>query len=286
MGDQLDVTRFGADPGNPDNLSAIQKAWDSGKVGDTVYIPPAEFWVRNDPGLQARPGVNLQIDGTLKAVPNKTQAGALLHILHTVDVTVFGSGGILGDRTQDDFNVPELTHMHAIRCEFSERINIRQISANMNRGDGIYVEGCKDTLVEFTRCQNNKRNAMSLINGERIKIQDNTMALTNGPDQMPCAGLDIEPDPPRAAQTLVDIVVQRNRLIRNKGCGIYRGFDVSANTKRIFVVQNSYDQHFKDGSGPPMRGGGTDKTAWMIYSILRWWPGYDWWGFPTEFTIS
>lgn len=282
----LSITAGGASPDKSDNTALIQTVIDTAQAGDTVWVPPGSFAVSALPGLRARSSVNMQIDGQLVAVPNQERNFSVLALLGVEHVAVVGHGSIMGERAAADATIPESTHGHGLSVVNSSDITISGIHVANCKGDGFYIENATDLLLTQTTITNSKRNALSIINGQRMRIVNNTFQFTNGPAPMPCAGIDIEPDPPPALQTLLDITITGNRFVRNKGAGVYCAFDGTAVQRRIFIVDNYFEQHYPDGFGPPIRGKPVKPLANLLYATMRWCPGYDYWAYPREYTIS
>lgn len=280
----IDITTAGASPEIADNAAIIQSIFDSAKPGDVVYVPRVSgiFFVDAQKSVRPKSGTSLQVDGVLRATPNNVDVSSVVRIEDVEDVSVFGTGSIVGERGAGDAGVPELSHGHGIDVRRSKRISITQVRTSGCKGDGVYLEGNVDVVVEGISSTGNKRNAISLISGVRNKISNSLLGFTDGPAPMPNAGLDIEPD--HQDQVLYDITVSGNKFVKNKGAGIYRAFDDNDSHSRIFVTGNDFDQHFKDGVGPPVRGH-DPWLAWLGYALFRWVPGYDWWWFKREFTV-
>lgn len=284
-----DVTRepFDASANEPsNNTAAIQKALDYADMNDTVLIPPGtDFQI--DPAISLRPrsGTSLRVDGILRALPMPTvpvQQGHVVLVSAVSDVKVCGDGQIIGERDKHAPGGGKYCHclsvVTATHVDIGDHLTLRDAWA-----DGIYLQDVERVSVEGVISTNNSRNAMSIISGSGIEVRKNTFGQTHSESPMPQAGIDIEPDLP--AQQLLDIWISENRFTRNKGAGVYIAFEPASHRRQVFVVRNVMDQHYKDGSGPPI-GGRNTVLAKFLYATCRWVPGYDYWGFKSEFTLS
>lgn len=277
----IDVRLEGALPSNPDNTDAIQRALDSAQPGDTVYIPGGIYRIDAARSLLPRAGTNLRIDGTLQALP-ATKPNVVVQLQGVSNVTVTGIGTIQGERDSHPPGGNRLGFCVAIIN--SSNINLNGLLVLRDAwADGIYVQDSQNVRVNGMRCINNARNGMSIISVQTMQVTNSVFELTNSESPMPQAGIDIEPDLP--SQYLLDISITGNQFIKNKGAGCYIAFSPQANRARIFVVKNSFDQHWKDGSGPPI-GGRNSLLCNFLFAMCRMIPGYDYWAFSEEFTVS
>ncbi len=281
----IDVTEKGASPNQPDSTDYIQKALDAASPGDTVYVPPVgDFLIDATRGVLPKSGTNFKIAGNLRAIPND-QTGYSIVTLRGIDaVSVLGPGKIIGERYAHTVTAPGRWGF-CLSMWDSSNVQV-QAGLTLTQGwaDGIYVQGCKKVTVDGVTCSDNARNGMSIIAVETMSVTNSIFAGTHSEAPYPQAGIDIEPDV--ASQSLLDISITRNQFNMNKGAGCYIGFEkAAANRTRIFVVNNQFNQHYKDGSGPPLGG----RNTWLcnlLYATCRWMPGYDYWAWPTEFTAS
>lgn len=279
----IDIVAYGASPDKPDNTDFIQKALDDAKAGDTVYVPSGVFLVDAVRSLLPRSGTKLAIDGTLRAIPNDKVISVVVNLSSVSNVVVSGSGQIVGEKAGHFGMGPNRGGM--CLAVFSSS-NVRLgggLTLREGFADGIYVQDAKNLTVDGVNCVGNARNGLSIISAEKMIVTNSLFTLTSSEAPMPQAGIDIEPDTP--AQSLLDISISGNRFVRNRGAGCYIAFSPAPNRARIFVVDNQFDQHYKDGSGPPI-GGRNSVLANLLYACCRWIPGYDYWSFPSEFTQS
>jgi hypothetical protein len=279
------VTDCGAVPETGDCTDSIQKALDAATPGDTVIVPAVgTFMVDALRGVLPRSGTVLDIQGRLKALPNDQTDSAVVNVRDVSDVTVKGSGSIIGERYEH--LVPGQLGRHGTCLQIFNSSNIKAgygLTCAKGWGDGIYVQDSKDVTVDGAICTDNSRNGMSIISAEKMLVTRSVFSLTHSVSPMPQAGIDIEPDLPQ--QSLINIVITGNQFLKNKGAGVYLAFAPSANRRQVHVINNAYDQHYKDGSGPRI-GGRNTPLCNFLFAACRWVPGYDYWGFPISFDLS
>lgn len=265
-----------------DHTDLIQQALDSAFPGDVVRIPEnAAYNIDALRSLRPRTGTHLVVDGILRALPNNKDNSHVILVDGVKDVGIGGKGKIIGERTMHTGTQgPEHSHGHGVAIFNSSNVTVTGITASACSGDGFYVQGCKAVTLNRVQSLSNKRSGLSIVAVEGMTVVGSTFGYQNGPSPMPQAGINIEPDV--AAQNLIDIYITQNQFVRNKGAGVYIAFEPSATRRKVSVFANTFDQHYKDGSGPCI-GGRNTPLCNFLYATCRWMPGYDWWGFPKEF---
>ncbi len=279
---EISIVQHGAAPSLPDNALAIQAALNAAQPGDTIVIPLGTFDVQGEQ-LQGRSGVNIRFDGWLKAIPSARQMDRLLRLEEVSDVQISGSGGLIGQRDAPmGTGAPEDMQAHNLAIYGSSRILVTGITSQNARGDNFYLQNVVSTTIQDTIGRNAMRNNLSIVGAKAVNVMDNTFETANGPEPMPQAGIDLEPDVPQ--QQMTDIVITRNRFIKNKGPGVFVAMGNTSNVHNVHVFNNDYDQHYKDGSGAPTSGINTWQCN-LGYAVLRWFPGYDYWFWPKEYAV-
>jgi hypothetical protein len=259
----------------------MQRLFDNASRGDTVVVPEGvKLEIDAVRSIRMRPGTSLRLDGVLQALTNDRDQSAVVMIEGVDNVKVSGKGMIIGDRYSHAYQGPEHSHGMGVMALHSSDVSISGISANSCLGDGFYVQSCRNVAIENVTANDSRRNGLSIIAGENIKVIASLFSNSNGPHPLPQCGIDIEPD--TADQNLSGIRISGNRFVRNKGAGCYIAFEPSATRNNVHVIGNSFDQHYKDGSGPCI-GGRNTMLCNFLYAVARWVPGYDWWAFPKEF---
>ena len=279
----FNITAFGANQNLPDNTDAVQAAMNAAKLSDTVYVPLGTFHMDATRSVRPKSGTKIKIDGSLAANPNNQVQSSVILLQGVSNVTVIGPGQIIGERATHQAPGPARAGgvLHVM-----DSTNITVAGGLIMRdawGDGLYVQDCKFVIVDGVNCQNNSRNGLSIIAVETMRVTNSIFTLTNSASPMPQAGIDIEPDLP--TQAILDLTITQNRFIKNKGAGCYIAFVQQPNRARVYVVNNTFDQHYRDGSGPPL-GGINTFLGNFLYATCRWIPGYDWWAYKSEYTLS
>jgi hypothetical protein len=292
----INVTSYGASPSSTDNTVAIQAALDAAQPGDTVLVPQiGDFWIdatRNLGGalqgaLVPHSKTTFQIDGNLKVIPSTSQFPIAIVLRNVTEVTIFGAGKIIGDR-YSPLKPNPLTgsgrHGYGIAVfEGTKDYSIMGLELREHYADGLYIQGGENGAVKYNKSIDNARNAFSLITAINLKSTGNVWGGTHSESPYPQAGIDIEPDLP-AQQPLLNISITGDTFVKNKGAGVYMAATPDATHGKITVAGNVMDQHYRDGSGPPIRGYG-DRFGWFLYNFRSIWLGYDYPGFLHEFSI-
>ncbi len=109
-------------------------------------------------------------------------------------------------------------------------VEISRLSLEDGGGDGILLEGrnnkaeyCKDILISSVTCDNNFRNAISVVSVDGLTIEDCVLKGTSGAPLGPCAGIDFEPN--TNLQRLKNIKVRKTAFQDNAWKGIQMYLD-------------------------------------------------------------
>jgi hypothetical protein len=205
--------------GSTDDTKAIQKAIDEvAGTGGTVYIPPGTYMVRATGNLRLVLGSKMTLKlsprATLKMIPTGAKAYSILRIRRAKDVTV--TGGILqGDRKEHKGRGGEWG-MGIIVGPDAERVTIANVTARHMWGDGFYVAGGEDLAFCSVTANDNRRQGLSIIKGNRILITNSVFRDTRG--TAPSAGIDLEPNKPH--ERIANVRIEHSKLIDNAGGGI------------------------------------------------------------------
>lgn len=280
----LNVLDYGVSQNSPDNTDNFQRALDATKDGDTVLVPPCDrpYLMNALRGLRPKSSTSIIINGTIKSLPNDQDHSTIFLTQGQIGVSFSGTGALIGDRSIQDA-APEISHAFGIAVFDSSNVSITDLRIFGCAGDGVYLQGNKDVIVNNVLSSGHKRNGISVISGENYRITNNVLSMMNGPKPLPGCGIDLEPDLP--SQGLVNVYVTQNKFIKNKGAGCYVAFSPAANRRNVHVVNNYFDQHYKDGSGPPM-GGLNTPLCNFFYATCRALPGYDYWFWPTSYDLA
>ncbi len=113
----------------------------------------------------------------------------------------------------------------AIWLAKSSNVEISGLTLEKSRGDGInigYISkndpgACEDIEITNVDCDDNSRNAISVISVDILTIDDCILRNTSGAVDGPCAGIKIEPE--TSSDLLKDIVVRHTTIRGNAGGG-------------------------------------------------------------------
>lgn len=132
------------------------------------------------------------------------------------------------------------------RCK---NIEITGAALKDSGGDGIYITRCKDILIKDVTCDNNLRNAISVISVDGLVIEN--CILKNSKGKKPGAGIDFEPN--KFTHRLNKIVIKNTVISGNDGYAIViqpvmlRSKDKDAEKKYIDILFE--DVTVRDGKG-------------------------------------
>ncbi|MEF3303421.1 right-handed parallel beta-helix repeat-containing protein [Paenibacillus sp. GYB003] len=223
----VDVKWFGAKgDGVADDTEAINRAIGDGGV--TVYIPQGTYLINADAtsagqlnaGIQAKNDTTIVIspNAVLKAKPTASQRYTIINVFGKSNVTIEGGGRIVGDRNEHLGTTGEWGYGIAIGG--SERVLVRDIRISDCWGDGavlgsyqVKTNVARSVTFHNVRCDNNRRQGMSIIAAQGVRIGECYFGNTNG--TAPQAGIDIEPD----SGTAVTGVVITGCLFENNAGG-------------------------------------------------------------------
>ncbi|MEV0718345.1 right-handed parallel beta-helix repeat-containing protein [Asanoa sp. NPDC050611] len=200
---------FGFDP--VDATSALTAALDSGadvvvidNVGQDWITRP--LWVnRDDVTVILEDGVTLR--GLAGGFPDTRDGIWRIHGRRNVKLIGYGATCVM--------NKPEYTGewRAIVRMGTSESITVEGLVLRGAPGDGVILgAGSKNVTIRNVVCDDNKRNAISVIYADGLLIEG--CALINTAGTLPEAGIDLEPD--TAVQLIKDVVIRDTVFAGNK----------------------------------------------------------------------
>ena len=242
-----DFPRYGASPSasaatNADAIIAAQSAnHDLFCTVAGTYAVNKNLDMRDNQSLTLSPGVVLKSAASF----NWGQTG-IINIVGRTNVTIIG-GIIDGNKSQNATGA-----VYGVRINASTNVRIfgtRCINCaddgSGGGGDGFFVEGdSADIDFNSVVSQDNVRQGMSLIQGQRIHIIGGSFLSTSGNN--PGAGIDLEPN--SLSNVLRDITITGATLASNE-----RGIIVSVGAKFVtisgcnFVNNRNYSIGIGDG---------------------------------------
>lgn len=224
----VNVKDFGAKgDGTTDDTKAFQHLIDSlaATGGGTVFVPTGNYAIDAKVSIYLKSRVDLMMQDTLtllSAIPNNSQSYKIISITDATDVRVTG-GKIVGERYQHtiaDPNHPGEWGM-GIGIYSSKKVQIDNMVIVDCWGDGIYInsngesaEPCKFIVINKVISRNNRRQGMSILKSNFVRVKNSKFLYTNGTS--PQAGIDIEPNTGTARK----ITIVNSECAYNAGHGI------------------------------------------------------------------
>jgi len=175
----------------------------------------------NDKGISipSNTTITFLTGSELRLKPSSKPGYNILHIRGVSNVTLYNPV-IIGDR---------YTHLKPTGGEWGMGIgiygsnNISIVAPKISNcwGDGIYIgtengENCKNVSIKQAVIKYNRRNGISVIGVERLRLEDSYSAFNNG--VLPMSGIDIEPNSP--SNEIKDVIIKNLRTEQNPGSGV------------------------------------------------------------------
>ncbi|BBB90528.1 MAG TPA: glycosyl hydrolase family 28-related protein [Methylomusa anaerophila] len=220
----LDVKNYGAKGnGAADDTAAIQAAIDALPAsGGVVAIPDGTYMINAIKSIKLKSNVILQMtSGTvLKAIPNNASTYAVITANSISNADIVG-GTIVGDRKEHAGTDGEWGMGISILSSYD--VVVKNTTVKDCWGDGVYL-GTGSTGAANQHCQlinviadNNRRQGITLVNGQNIQIINPQVSNTNG--KFPAAGINIEPN--IKTDIVQNITISSPYTTNNEGAGIY-----------------------------------------------------------------
>lgn len=172
----------------------------------------------NRGGIALKDNITLKLDDNtvLKAIPNEDQGYNIIRGRNVNNVKIIG-GTIQGDRNEHQ----------GVDGEWGHGINLRDCNNVYIRtkcidcwGDGIFLGGgsspTKNVVIENTISDNNRRQGLSMVYTENVKIYNSHFTNTNG--TYPEAGIDMEPS--NANESVINTSIINCNFSGNRKTGV------------------------------------------------------------------
>ena len=192
--DVVTASSFGWNP--TDATKCLQAAFDSGAKKVVVDRQASEWLVET-----VYPRSNTEIvfaDGVVvRAKPGsmKKNSDALVRFQRVTNVVFRGEGNATLLMNRADYLDPAKyqhgEHRHLLSIKRSVNLTIRDLTVAESGGDGIYVLGVENGLVENVTSVRNARQGMSIINANGLTVRNCRFNDTKG--ALPECGIDFEP---------------------------------------------------------------------------------------------
>ena len=189
--------------GVSDDTEAIQRAIDavSAAGGGIVDIPAGNYMINTlyqtgnsyeKAGLVLKSNIIVRIasGATLYAIPNGEKSYQMFSITHVDNVHIIG-GRLIGDRDNHIGNLGQTGY--GVRITDATNVVIEDLYAGEFWGDGVFLgENSKNITIYKVICDHNRRQGMSIVGGQNVKILESEFKRSDGTP--PKSGIDIEPE--------------------------------------------------------------------------------------------
>ena len=225
--------------GRTNDTEALRRAIDemSGK-GGTVFIPDGTYMIDavgdKRVMLKSRMTLKLSAGATLRVIPNAEKHYQLLSISKVSNVAVIG-GTLEGDRN-DHLGTGGEWGFGLMIANGAENVTVSGTKSKNMWGDGFYIETASNVALCGVIADRNRRQGLSIIDGQDISIVGSTFSNTQGTD--PSAGIDMEPDKP--TQKITRVSIQRSKFLNNHGPGILVHAQKSTQNVTDISITNNY----------------------------------------------
>lgn len=219
--DYIKVSELGFNPS--DSTQFLQEALDSGKkkvivdrqASDwiteplTVHGSDMEIVLEDGVVIRALPGAFQDENSTLLTISGRSR-----------NVTIRGEGKVRLVMNKRDYQQKSKGYessewRHALRLHGTGTV-VSNLTLSSSGGDGIYVNGCRNTLVTDLVCDDHNRQGISVISCVGFTARNCRFSGTSG--AAPECGLDIEPNHP--TDVLKDILFENCVFDGNAQSGI------------------------------------------------------------------
>lgn len=247
--------------GAANDTDAIQKAVNAvAGTGGTVHIPSGTYMINavaTSPGYGIRLGshMTLRLDpgAVLKAQANASAGYIVLLASGVSSVNIVGGGTIQGDLPTHAGTSGEGGYCLQV-SNGASNIVVADITARDGWGDGFYVAGASNLLFCNVTADHNRRQGMSIVDGNHVTIQKSTFTRTMGfldSNGAPVCGMGLDIEPNRG-QTVSDVSITGCAFSDNLGGGISSGLS-QANGGAAFTHDIVIDGNRVTGNGSTSR---------------------------------
>lgn len=231
--------------GVTNDTKAVQKCLDAAAgTGGTALISAGTYMIDaasnngiGGRGLFPRNNSTLYLDSgaILKAIPNSSESYEVVMCLNLKNLRITGPGTIEGERSKHTGTGGEWGM--GLRIQDSDTITVDKITIKECWGDGIYINNSKNVTVNGgVVCDHNRRQGMSIISGDNIKV--NKCSFLNTEGTLPECGIDVEPN---EGDTVKNVTISECICTGNHGAGIAACVPqaVNATTTNIIIELNT-----------------------------------------------
>ncbi len=205
-------------------------------VGSDWIIQPSRFFDISNRVIIFQPGVNL----VAKAGAFTDENACLFSLIRCTNMNVIGYD-VVFKMQKAEYTSGEFRHTIALnRCK---QIAVYGIYCKDSGGDGMFIGGnfpgtfnyCEDIIVKDCIFENHRRQGMSIISAQNLKVSNCKFINTIG--TLPEYGVDLEPD--AQDERMVNVVFSECAFSGNNGSGVGLAFlNLDSNSLPISVTFN------------------------------------------------
>lgn len=184
------------------------------KLEKGIYVIDTEFIDGYQKGIILQSNINLDLNGSIiKMLTNTETNYGIISIFECKKVSVF-NGTLIGEKNEHVF-IGKTTHEWGMGVDIrgSQSISIYNLEVYNTTGDAVYMNDiknilCSDINVYNCNLHDCRRNGISVIAGNRVKIFNNEIHHIGG--TIPQCGMDLEKN--REHQIIKDIYIYENKF--------------------------------------------------------------------------
>ena len=153
------------------------------------------------------------LNGTITLTPNSLERYAIMGLYDKSNITITGSGSIIGDRVGHTYNPSSSTHEwgYGLYVRGCKNVHVSGITTQDCTGDGIMIGTDSENItIDGIYSSNNRRQGITVGASRGVVVRNCILENTQG--TAPSAGVDIEHD---ENQTIYDVLVENNLFIDN-----------------------------------------------------------------------
>ena len=212
---------------------------------NTIIIEKGDYQVSatssNETVIDVKNNTDVILNGTITLIPNNLINARIIRCFIVKNISISGSGSIVGDKMSHTGTTGEWGHGISITggCQ---NITIKGITIKNCWGDGIAIDDAgthkepnKNITIENFTIDNCRRQGISIISAEKCIIKNGFINNISG--TAPYLGIDIEPNKDGYCKDISIIGVTIDSLL-GIGCHTYTGvqnFNISIEKCRIFT---------------------------------------------------
>ena len=182
---------------------------------------------------------------TLKAIYGNKEGSTIINVINSENILIKG-GHLIGDRERS-YQVDQFGYGIAIYA--STKVTVEGCYNEKCCGDGIFIGWITTYTITNSQikildtiCDNNRRQGISVVDGQDIIISGCTLTNTNGAE--PQSGIDIEPDRGASASPCTNILIDNCNFESNFNYDIIAGGGNGCS--QVTISNNTFKKTIED----------------------------------------